>query len=73
MFLETDEGSGNFKIYHASSVQIHFQSNQIVDKGNLFFMDIFQVVNEEGTIELEYRHFSLSAELVDLDDDRQSR
>lgn len=31
--------------------------NQIVDKGKLFFMQVFQLIDEEGIVELEYHHF----------------
>lgn len=42
------------------------QGNQIVDKGNLVFLLIFIIINEERMIELGHHHLAICKELMDL-------
>lgn len=40
--------------------------NPIADKGKFLFIQIFQLINEEGVIDFEYHHFAMPHELMDL-------
>lgn len=45
--------------------------DQTVAQKNFLFVEIFQLISEEGTIELKYHHSAHFSKQMDLDNDHQ--
>ena len=46
------------------SILVVLQDNQIVHEGKFIFVEVFQLVSEEGMV--EYHHFSVPSKIINL-------